>query len=75
MDNQNLKAFITVADLGSFSEAADRLYLTQSAISKRIALLEQQIGKKLFDRIARQVSLTEAGSELLPTSTAHTPRI
>ena len=66
MDNQNLKAFITVAELGSFSEAADRLYLTQSAISKRIAQLEQQIGKKLFDRIARQVSLTEAGSELLP---------
>ena len=66
MDNQNLKAFITVADLGSFSQAADRLYLTQSAISKRIAQLEQQIGKKLFDRIARQVSLTEAGTELLP---------
>ena len=63
---QNLKAFITVAECGSFSEAADRLYLTQSAISKRIAQLEQQIGKKLFDRIARQVSLTEAGSELLP---------
>jgi DNA-binding transcriptional LysR family regulator len=66
MDNQNLKAFITVAEIGSFSEAADRLYLTQSAISKRIALLEQQIGKRLFDRIARQVSLTEAGNELLP---------
>jgi len=63
---QNLKAFITVAECGSFSEAADQLYLTQSAISKRIAQLEQQIGKKLFDRIARQVSLTEAGSELLP---------
>jgi DNA-binding transcriptional LysR family regulator len=66
MDNQNLKAFITVANSGSFSEAADRLYLTQSAISKRIAQLEQQMGKKLFDRIARQVTLTEAGSELLP---------
>jgi len=66
VDNQNLKAFITVAELGSFSEAADSLYLTQSAISKRIALLEQQIGKRLFDRIARQVSLTEAGNELLP---------
>jgi DNA-binding transcriptional LysR family regulator len=66
LDNQNLKAFITVAEMGSFSEAADRLYLTQSAISKRIALLEQQIGKRLFDRIARQVSLTEAGNELLP---------
>ena len=66
MDNQNLKAFITVAETGSFSEAAEQLYLTQSAISKRIAQLEQQIGKRLFDRIARQVSLTEAGQELLP---------
>jgi DNA-binding transcriptional LysR family regulator len=66
MDNQNLKAFITVADCRSFSDAADQLYITQSAISKRIAQLELQIGKKLFDRIARQVSLTEAGKELLP---------
>lgn len=66
MNNQNLKAFITVAECNSFSVAADRLYLTQSAISKRIAQLEQQIGKRLFDRIARQVSLTEAGVELLP---------
>ena len=66
MNNQNLKAFITVAECDSFSIAADRLYLTQSAISKRIAQLEQQIGKRLFDRIARQVSLTEAGVELLP---------
>ena len=66
MNNQNLKAFITVAECDSFSIAADRLYLTQSAISKRIAQLEQQIGKKLFDRIARQVSLTEAGTALLP---------
>ncbi len=68
MDNQNLKAFITVAEVGSFSDAAEQLYLTQSAISKRIALLEQQIGKRLFDRIARQVSLTEAGKELLPSA-------
>ena len=66
MDNQNLKAFITVAEQSSFSEAANLLYITQSAISKRIAQLEQQIGKRLFDRIARQVSLTEAGNELLP---------
>ncbi|MBT6319548.1 LysR family transcriptional regulator [Porticoccaceae bacterium] len=66
MDNQNIKAFITVAHCGSFSEAAEQLYLTQSAISKRIAQLEQQVGKKLFDRFARQVSLTEAGTELLP---------
>ncbi len=66
MDNQNLKAFLTVAQCASFSQAAEKLHLTQSAISKRIALLEQQIGKPLFDRIARQVSLTEAGRTLLP---------
>ena len=48
MDNQNLKAFITVAHCGSFSEAAERLYLTQSAISKRIAQLEQQSWQKSF---------------------------
>jgi|TARA_B110000027_G_scaffold82849_1_gene88027 DNA-binding transcriptional LysR family regulator len=66
MDNQNLKAFITVANSGSFSESAEQLHLTQSAISKRIAQLEHQIGKKLFDRIARQVTLTEAGTKLLP---------
>ena len=66
MDNQNLKAFIAVASTGSFSGAADHLYLTQSAISKRIAQLEELIGKRLFDRIARKVSLTEAGRELLP---------
>lgn len=66
MDNQNLKAFLTVAQCASFSVAAEKLHLTQSAISKRIALLEQQVGKPLFDRIARRVSLTEAGRTLLP---------
>jgi DNA-binding transcriptional LysR family regulator len=66
MDNQSLQAFITVAECASFSQAAERLHLTQSAVSKRIATLEHQTGKKLFDRIARQVTLTEAGAALLP---------
>lgn len=66
MDSQNLQAFVSVAEFGSFSVAAEKLHLTQSAVSKRIALLEQQVAKKLFDRIARQVSLTEAGTALLP---------
>jgi DNA-binding transcriptional LysR family regulator len=66
MDNQNLSAFIIVAENKSFSEAAHVLDVTQSTISKRIALLESQVGKKLFDRIARRVALTEAGQELLP---------
>lgn len=60
-----LKAFITVADCGSFSQAAARLHLTQPAVSKRIALLESRLGVRLFDRIGRTVNLTQSGRELL----------
>ncbi|MCD9459403.1 LysR family transcriptional regulator [Marinibactrum halimedae] len=66
MDTQHLKAFVRVADLGSFSAAADTLHLTQPAVSKRIAALEQQLQCSLFDRISRVVTLTEAGRALLP---------
>ena len=66
MDIQNLSAFILVAETGSFSEAAEKLHLTQPAVSKRIALLEGELGAELFDRIGRMVSLTEAGNALLP---------
>ncbi len=66
MDTQNLKAFVEVADLRSFSEAADRLHITQPAVSKRISVLENQLQCKLFDRISRSVHLTEAGKALLP---------
>jgi DNA-binding transcriptional LysR family regulator len=61
MDTVTLKTFITIADCGSFSQAADKLFLTQPAISKRIAQLEQELGTRLFDRIGRQTTLTEAG--------------
>ncbi len=66
MDIASLHAFITVADSGSFSLASDKLYLTQPAISKRIASLENELNNRLFDRIGRQISLTEAGRTLLP---------
>jgi len=66
VDTQNLKAFIAVAQSHSFSAAADQLFLTQPAVSKRISLLEQQLDSRLFDRIGRQVTLTEAGQTLLP---------
>lgn len=66
MDTQNLKAFIEVADAGSFSVAAESLHITQPAVSKRIAALESQLNCKLFDRISRTVKLTEAGLSLLP---------
>lgn len=66
MDTQNLQAFLAVADHGSFSQAGEHLHLTQPAVSKRIATLEEQIGARLFDRIGRRVTLTEAGRLLLP---------
>jgi DNA-binding transcriptional LysR family regulator len=66
MDTQLLKAFQAVAEQASFSGAAESLHLTQPAISKRIASLESQLECRLFDRIGRQIALTEAGRALLP---------
>ncbi|MDZ5602206.1 LysR family transcriptional regulator [Pseudomonas sp. RP23018S] len=66
MDLANLSAFIAVAECSSFSAAGERLHLTQPAISKRIAGLEQQLNVRLFDRLGREVGLTEAGRALLP---------
>ncbi|RJG13802.1 LysR family transcriptional regulator [Pseudomonas cavernicola] len=66
MDLASLNAFIAIAETGSFSGAGERLHLTQPAISKRIASLEQQLNVRLFDRLGREVSLTEAGRALLP---------
>lgn len=65
MDIESLKAFMAVADTGSFSHAADRLHITQPAVSKRIAQLEQQLDARLFDRISRTIRLTQAGHALL----------
>ena len=65
MDTQALTAFLAVAESGSFSTAAERLFLTQPAVSKRIAQLEQQLGTRLFDRVGRRIRLTEAGEALL----------
>jgi DNA-binding transcriptional LysR family regulator len=65
MDISALQAFIAVAESGSFSRGAERLFLTQPAISKRIAALEQEIGARLFDRVGRKIHLTPAGEALL----------
>ncbi len=66
MDLAALNAFIAIAETGSFSAAAERLFLTQPAVSKRIAGLEAQLKVRLFDRLGREVGLTEAGRALLP---------
>ncbi|MEK7261889.1 MAG: LysR family transcriptional regulator [Pseudomonadota bacterium] len=65
MDIASLQVFLAVADTGSFSRAAERVFLTQPAISKRIAALEADLGTRLFDRIGRGIHLTEAGQALL----------
>ncbi|MCB1841748.1 MAG: LysR family transcriptional regulator [Halioglobus sp.] len=70
MDTHNLRAFLLVAETGSFSLAAQKLHLTQPAVSKRVALLEEQLDTQLFDRIGRHVSVTEAGAALLPHARA-----
>ncbi|WP_375169980.1 LysR family transcriptional regulator [Marinobacter sp.] len=66
MDSNALRAFLTIVDQGSFSEAAELLHLTQPAISKRLAALEHQLDVTLIDRSHRQIRLTDAGSRLLP---------
>jgi DNA-binding transcriptional LysR family regulator len=66
MDMHALQAFVEVARRGSFSMAAEALFVTQPAVSKRVSALEQELGARLFDRIGRRISLTEAGRALLP---------
>lgn len=66
MNIEDLQAFVAVAEQGSFSRAADRLFRTQSAVSKRVAALEEELTARLFDRIGHRTGLTEAGRALLP---------
>jgi DNA-binding transcriptional LysR family regulator len=63
---RDIRALIAVADAGSFTRAAERLHLSQPALTVQIRRLEQAIGARLFDRNSRNVALTPAGRELLP---------
>lgn len=62
---KQLRAFIAVAETGSFTRASESLCVTQSALSVIIRELEYEVGIKLFDRTTRVVSLTPAGREFL----------
>lgn len=64
MEIRQLRYFIAVADTLNFSRAASSVYLSQSALSRQIADLEQEVGVPLFHRSTRQVELTEAGRAL-----------
>jgi DNA-binding transcriptional LysR family regulator len=64
-----LKTFATIATLGSFARAADKLGISRGMASKHIADLEAELGVKLLNRTTRQLSLTEAGQTLNATAT------
>jgi DNA-binding transcriptional LysR family regulator len=59
-------AFLAITQHGGFTRASEVLHVSQPAISRRIALLEQELGVPLFDRVGRAVLLTEAGRAFLP---------
>lgn len=66
MELRQLKYFVRIAETLSFSEASKVLFVTQSTLSQQIKQLEQELGTQLFERTSHQVTLTEAGVELLP---------
>jgi DNA-binding transcriptional LysR family regulator len=61
-----LEAFLAVAELGSFSKAAARLNLSQTALSHRLRKIEEELGVRLLARTTREVSLTGQGQAILP---------
>lgn len=65
INKNHLALFQAVAETGSFSRGAERLYISQPAVSKQVAELETAIGSRLFERVPKGVRLTEAGALLL----------
>src|SRR5215472_10908820 len=70
MDIDEIRTFLAIAELGSFTRAARRLYRSQPAISRRLGLLEQELGAPLFERLRGRARLTEAGRAFLPHAEA-----
>jgi len=66
MDSRALKYFLTVADSGSFTAAAEQLHIAQPAVSMAIRKLEEELELSLFHRHERRISLTDEGQVLLP---------
>jgi len=62
---RGLRTFCIAAEQESFREAADKLFITASAVSHQIRNLEDELGQKLFERTSRSLALTEAGRSLL----------
>lgn len=65
MEIRQLRAFVAIAESGTFTAGAARVHVTQAAVSMQIRQLENEVGAKLFIRAPRNVILTEAGEKLL----------
>lgn len=68
MDIKNLKTFISVAELGSFTKAANEMNYVQSTVTSQIQQLEKELGYPVFDRIGKKVSLTTLGANFLKSA-------
>jgi DNA-binding transcriptional LysR family regulator len=66
VDALGLEAFIAIAEYGSFQKAADALFITQTALTRRLQNFEGSLGVKLVERTTRSVALSEIGREFLP---------
>jgi DNA-binding transcriptional LysR family regulator len=70
MNLRQLEYFTTIAEEGSITRAAERLFVSQPSLSQQILALEQELGGELLERLPRGVRLTAAGQELLPEARA-----
>ena len=70
MDIDEIRTFLAIAELGGFTRAGRRLHRSQPAISRRLGLLEQELGAPLFERLRGRARLTEAGRAFLPHAEA-----
>ncbi|WP_418955426.1 LysR family transcriptional regulator [Streptomyces tritici] len=68
MELQQLRYVVAVAETNSFTRAAERCLVVQSALSHQVARLEQELGTRLFERTSRRVRLTPAGAAFLPAA-------
>src|SRR5712692_7375978 len=68
MNIRQLEMFQAIVRSGSFTKAGEKLYVSQSAISRQIKLLEDELGDKVFTRVNKRVVLTRAGEILMKYS-------